>query len=145
MADRVEIFLLKLLFQAAGILSVRMLIFFFKGHPSSYAIAALGGDIRIKTVDGDIIYTVAPGTQTGTRIRLKGKGVPSTRNKAIRGDHYVTLVVNTPTGLSKDAKEALKKFDELSGGSLTKEGGASTDSKKKKGFMDKLKESLDDL
>ena len=84
----------------------------------SYAIAALGGDIRIKTVDGDIIYTVAPGTQTGTRIRLKGKGVPSTRNKAIRGDHYVTLVVNTPTGLSKDAKEALKKFDELSGGSL---------------------------
>lgn len=52
--------------------------------------------------------------------------------KAIRGDHYVTLVVNTPTGLSKDAKEALKKFDELSGGSLTKEGGASTDSKKKK-------------
>ena len=41
---------------------------------------------------------------------------------------------------SKDAKEALKKFDELSGGSLTKEGGASTDSKKKKGFMDKLKE-----
>jgi molecular chaperone DnaJ len=111
----------------------------------SYAIAALGGDIRIKTVDGDIIYTVAPGTQTGTRIRLKGKGVPSTRNKAIRGDHYVTLVVNTPTGLSKDAKEALKKFDELSGGSLTKEGGASTDSKKKKGFMDKLKESLDDL
>ena len=100
----------------------------------SYAIAALGGDIRIKTVDGDIIYTVAPGTQTGTRIRLKGKGVPSTRNKAIRGDHYVTLVVNTPTGLSKEAKEALKKFDELSGGSLTKEGGASTDSKKKKGF-----------
>ena len=50
----------------------------------SYAIAALGGDIRIKTVDGDIIYTVAPGTQTGTRIRLKGKGVPSTRNKAIK-------------------------------------------------------------
>ena len=80
----------------------------------SYAIAALGGDIRIKTVDGDIIYTVAPGTQTGTRIRLKGKGVPSTRNKAIRGDHYVTLVVNTPPGLSKEAKEALKKFDELS-------------------------------
>lgn len=111
----------------------------------SYAIAALGGDIRIKTVDGDIIYTVAPGTQTGTRIRLKGKGVPSTRNKAIRGDHYVTLIVNTPTGLSKEAKEALKKFDELSGGSLTKDGGASTDSKKKKGFMDKLKESLDDL
>jgi len=110
----------------------------------SYAIAALGGDVRIKTVDGDILYTVNPGTQSGTRIRLRGKGVPSVRNREVRGDHYVTLVVATPTGLSKEAKEALKKFDELTGGSLTKEGGATTE-KKKKGFMDKIKESLDDL
>ena len=111
----------------------------------SFAIAALGGDVRIKTVDGDIIYTVAPGTQTGTRIRLKGKGVPSTRNKDIRGDHYVTLIVSTPTGLSKEAKEALKQFDALSGGSLTKEGGASTATSKKKGFMDKIKDTFEDL
>jgi molecular chaperone DnaJ len=119
----------------------------FSNASISFAIAALGGDIRIKTVDGDIIYTVAPGTQTGTRIRLKGKGVPSLRNKAVRGDHYVTLIVSTPTGLSKEAKEALRQFDELTGGSLTKEGGASTGKTegKKKGFMDKLKESLDDL
>ncbi len=116
----------------------------FSNANISYAIAALGGDVRIKTVDGDVIYTVSAGTQTGTRIRLKGKGVPSVRNKDVRGDHYVTLVVATPTGLSKEAKEALRKFDELSGGSLTKEGGAPTD-KKKKGFMDKIKESLDDL
>lgn len=110
----------------------------------SFGIAALGGDVRIKTVDGDIIYTVAPGTQTGTRIRLKGKGVPSIRNKAVRGDHYVTLIVNTPTGLSKEAKEALRKFDELTGGSLTKEGGAPASGKeKKKGFVDKLKETFE--
>lgn len=107
----------------------------------SFAIAALGGDIRIKTVDGDIIYSVAAGTQTGTRIRLKGKGVPSIRNKEVRGDHYVTLVVQTPTGLGKDAKDALRKFDELTGDSLKKEGTA-TSGNKKKGFMDKLKESL---
>lgn len=116
----------------------------------SFAIAALGGDIRIKTVDGDIIYTVAPGTQTGTRIRLKGKGVPSLRNKEVRGDHYVTLIVQTPTGLSKDAKEALRRFDELSGSSLTQASGPQSGksdkkSEKKKGFMDKIKESLDDL
>ena len=117
----------------------------FSNASISFGIAALGGDIRIKTVDGEIIYTVAPGTQTGTRITLKGKGVPSTRNKDVRGDHYVTLIVKTPTGLSKEAKEALKKFDELSGGSLTKEGGANAPPTKKKGFMDKLKESLDDL
>ena len=117
----------------------------FTNASVSFAIAALGGDIRIKTVDGDILYTVAPGTQTGTRIRLRGKGVPSVRNKEVRGDHYVTLIVATPTGLSKEAKEALRHFDELAGGSLTKEGGASTEKPKKKGFMDKLKESFDDL
>lgn len=110
----------------------------------SYAIATLGGDIRIKTVDGDIIYTVNPGTQSGTRIRLRGKGVPSVRNKDVRGDHYVTLVIDTPKNLSKEAKEALRKFDELAGATLTKEGGAST-SKKKKGFMDKIKDTLDEL
>lgn len=108
----------------------------------SFAVAALGGDIRIKTVDGEIIYSVAAGTQTGTRIRLKGKGVPSLRNKEVRGDHYVTLVVQTPTGLGKDAKDALRKFDELTGNSLKSEGTASSGSKKK-GFMDKLKESFD--
>ncbi len=116
----------------------------FSNASISFGIAALGGDVRIKTVDGDIIYTVAPGTQTGTRIRLKGKGVPSIRNKAVRGDHYVTLIVNTPSGLSKEAKDVLRKFDELTGGSLTKEGGASTAGKeKKKGFMDKFKETFE--
>ena len=116
----------------------------FSNASISFGIAALGGDVRIKTVDGDIIYTVAPGTQTGTRIRLKGKGVPSISNKAVRGDHYVTLIVNTPTGLSKEAKEALRKFDELTGGSLTKEGGAPASGKeKKKGFVDKLKETFE--
>ena len=116
----------------------------FSNASISFGIAALGGDVRIKTVDGDIIYTVAPGTQTGTRIRLKGKGVPSIRNKAVRGNHYVTLIVNTPTGLSKEAKDALRKFDELTGGSLTKEGGAPSSGKeKKKGFMDKFKETFE--
>ena len=111
----------------------------------SFAIAALGGDIRIKTVDGDIIYTVAPGTQTGTRIRLKGKGVPSLRNKQVRGDHYVTLVIQTPERLSAEAKEALRKFDELTGGSLNEGKEADGEKKgKKKGFMDKLKETFED-
>ena len=90
----------------------------FSTAPISYATAALGGDILIDTVDGKVIYEVKPGTQTDTRIRLKGKGVPSLRNKDIRGDHYVTLVVQTPDKLSSEAKELLKKFDELTGDSL---------------------------
>ncbi len=104
----------------------------------SYPIAVLGGDIRIRTVDGDIIYTGAAGTKSGTRIRLKGKGVPSLRNKEIRGDHYVTLLIETPTGISKEAKDLLRKYDELTGGSLTKEGGAdASKSDKKKIFKGK--------
>ena len=100
----------------------------------------MGGEARISTIDGDILYEVKPGTQTDTRIRLKGKGVPSLRNKNIRGDHYVTLVVQVPTGLSAEAKEALRAFDAASGDSLKTAGKASAAEKhkgKKKGFFKK--------
>jgi molecular chaperone DnaJ len=113
----------------------------------SYAQAVLGGEIRIQTVDGEVAYDVKPGTQTNTRIRLKGKGVPSLRNKNVRGDHYVDLVVSVPVNVSAEAKEALRHFDELCGSSLSRGAAAdqtSTDKKKKKGFMNKLKESFED-
>lgn len=110
----------------------------FSTAPITFAQAALGGDVRINTVDGDVVYTVKPGTQTDTKIRLKGKGVPSLRNKNIRGDQYVTLVIQTPTKLNEEAKEALRKFDEACGNRPS--GGE----KKKKGFMDKVKEAFED-
>ncbi|MCI9531110.1 MAG: molecular chaperone DnaJ [Lachnospiraceae bacterium] len=115
--------------------------------PISFAQAALGGEVRISTIDGDILYDVKPGTQTDTRIRLKGKGIPSLRNSSLRGDHYVTLVVQVPTGLNEEAKEALRRFDEASGQSLKSQRGTATTMGKhgkKKGFMDKLKESFED-
>ena len=116
----------------------------FSTAPISYAQAALGGEVRINTVDGDVLYEVKPGTQTDTRIRLKGKGVPSLRNKAVRGDHYVTLVVQVPTNLNEAAKEALRKFDAETGDSLhTDTKGA--EKPKKKSFKEKIKESLEDL
>lgn len=71
-----------------------------------------GGPIKIKTVDGEVEYEVKPGTQTDTKVRLRGKGVPSLRNKNIRGDHYVTLVVTVPEKLNEEQKEALKRFDD---------------------------------
>ena len=86
--------------------------------PVSFAVAALGGEILIDTVDGKVIYDVKPGTQTDTRIRLRGKGVPSWRNKDVRGDHYVTLVVQVPDKLSHEAKELLRQFDEITGDTL---------------------------
>lgn len=86
--------------------------------PVSFAVAALGGEIVIDTVDGKVIYDVKAGTQTDTRIRLRGKGVPSWRNKDVRGDHYVTLVVQVPDKLSHEARELLRQFDEQAGDTL---------------------------
>lgn len=90
----------------------------FSTAPISFAQAALGGDIRIKTIDGDVLFNIKPGTQTDTKIRLRGKGVPSLRNKTLRGDHYVTLVVQVPEKLTEAQKEALKAFDDAMGGTL---------------------------
>lgn len=126
---------------------VRQDMHIFSTAPISFAQAALGGDVRIKTVDGDVLYNVKPGTKTDTKVRLKGKGVPSLRNKQVRGDHYVTLVIQTPEKLSAEAKEALRKFDALTGNTLNQDiDSEKTDKKKgkKKGFMDKLKESFED-
>ena len=100
--------------------------------------------MRINTVDGDVLYEVKPGTQTDTRIRLKGKGVPSLRSKSVRGDHYVTLVVQVPTGLSEAAKEALRKFDAETGNSLNSDS-RKAEKPRKKSFKEKIKESLEDL
>ena len=120
----------------------------FSTAPISFAQAALGGDVRIKTVDGEVVYSVKPGTKTDTKVRLKGKGVPSLRNPELRGDHDVTLVIQTPEKLSHEAKEALRKFDELTGNTLNQEVSSDADGKsktKKKGFMDKVKEAFEDL
>lgn len=118
----------------------------FSTVPISFAVAVLGGDVKIPTVDGDVLYTVKPGTKTDTKVRLKGKGVPSLRNSQVRGDHYVTLVIETPERLSAEAKEALKKFDELTGNTLHQHDNLTekSEKKKKKGFMDKMKEVFED-
>ena len=101
----------------------------------SFAQAAMGGDIKVKTVDGDVLFPIKGGTQPGTRIRLKGKGVPSLRNKDIRGDQYTTLLVKVPEKLTHEQKEALKEFDRLTGNTLAESENAEDSKKKKKGFF----------
>lgn len=88
----------------------------YSTSPITFAQAALGGDVRIKTIDGDVLFNIKAGTQTDTKVRLRGKGVPSLRNKSVRGDHYVTLVVQIPEKLTQSQKEALLAFnDEMEG------------------------------
>lgn len=111
----------------------------YSSAPITFAQAALGGDVRIKTVDGEVEYTVKPGTQTDTRIRLRGKGVPSLRNKSIRGDQYVTLVVQVPTRMNGEQKELLKKFDEAMYGKPEEKEEANETTEKKKGRFGKKK------
>ena len=99
--------------------------------PISFARAALGGPIRIKTVDGEVEYDVRPGTQTDTKVRLKGKGVPSLRSRSVRGDHYVTLVVQVPERMNQAQKEALRRFDDAMNGVTSQE----EEKPKKKGIF----------
>ena len=99
--------------------------------PISYAQAALGGDIRIHTIDGDVLYDLKPGTQTDTKVRLRGKGVPVLHRDNQRGDHYVTLVVQVPEKLTSQQKELLRAFDDALNG---KTPGGDSEKKKNKFF-----------
>lgn len=118
----------------------------FSTVPISFVDAALGADIKIKTVDGEVTQSIKAGTQTDTKIRLKSKGVPTLRNKNIRGDHYIALVVQVPEKLSGEQKEALRQFDVTMRGERGSNASSesSSDSRKKKSFMDKVKEAFDD-
>ena len=117
----------------------------YSTSPITFAQAAMGGDVRIKTIDGDVLFNIKPGTQTNTKIRLKGKGIPTFRNKQVRGDHIVTLIVQVPERMTAEQKEALKAFDDAMGGSLNvgkEEKDKTKEEKKKKGIFDKIKDSL---
>ena len=72
--------------------------------------AALGTEIDVETVDGSIRMKVPAGTQSGTDFKLSHHGVPHLRSES-RGPHIVTVVVDTPTKLSKQQKELLQQFN----------------------------------
>ncbi len=71
--------------------------------------AALGTEIDVETVDGVVTMKVPAGTQSGTDFKLSGHGVPNMRDDS-RGAHIVTIIVDTPTKLSKKQKELLSEF-----------------------------------
>ncbi len=82
--------------------------------PIAFPVAALGGEIVVPTLLGETRLPVAPGTQPGTTVRIKGQGFPRLHG-AGRGDQRVRLVVEVPTGLSSEQKDLLRRFQ----GSLT--------------------------
>jgi molecular chaperone DnaJ len=74
--------------------------------------AALGVKIEIPTVDGTVMLSLPAGVQTGQQLKLKGKGVPHFGGGGV-GDHYVTVQVVTPVGLSERGKELLRELDQM--------------------------------
>lgn len=77
--------------------------------PITFTQAVLGAELEIPTLDGRVRYKLPEGTQTGTTIRLKGKGIPYTNGRG-RGDQYVTVHIETPRNLTSKQKELLREF-----------------------------------
>ncbi|ORI78503.1 molecular chaperone DnaJ [Leuconostoc mesenteroides subsp. cremoris] len=92
----------------------------------SFVTAALGDEIQVKTVHGEVKLRIPAGTQTGKRFRLSGKGAPRLRGNG-HGNQFVIVTIEVPTRLNKDQKKALEAFKEATDGTT-----------KKKSFFDKL-------
>ena len=99
--------------------------------PISFAQAALGGEIQVPTLDGKVSFEIPEGTQTGTVFTLPGKGIPVVNSRR-RGDQRFTVVVETPTRLTKEQKELLRQLD-----------GSMDVTPKRKKFFDAIKDLFD--
>lgn len=78
-----------------------------------FSTAVLGGEARVQTLTGQVVCKIKAGTQSGNKIRLKGKGIVSMKNPSEHGDQYVTVQVEVPKDLSPEAIKKLKEFDAL--------------------------------
>ncbi len=100
--------------------------------PISFGQAALGAQIQVPTLDGKVPYDIPEGTQTGTVFTLLGRGIPEVNNNRRRGNQRFTVVVETPTRLSKEQKELLRQLE-----------GTLEESPKRKKFFDAIKDIFD--
>ena len=100
--------------------------------PISFTQAALGAEIEVPTLDGKVKYEIPEGTQTGREFVLRDKGIPEVGNSRRRGNHRFTVVVETPTRLTKEQKDLLRQLD-----------GTMEVSPKRKKFIDNLKDFFD--
>ena len=78
-----------------------------------FTTAVLGGEALVRTLTGNVLCKIKSGTQSGSKIRLRGKGIVSMKNSSVKGDQYVTVQIQVPTNLSKEAKDKLKEFEAI--------------------------------
>ena len=81
-----------------------------------FTTAVFGGEVMVETLYGKVLCKIKEGTQSGTKIRLKGKGIVSMKDSKVQGDQYVTIQIQVPSDLSNEAKQKLKEFEEACGG-----------------------------
>ena len=75
-----------------------------------YTTAVFGGEATVPTLYGNVICKIREGMQSGSKIRLRGKGIVSMKNPSIRGDQYVTIQIQVPQNLNYTAKEKLHEY-----------------------------------
>ena len=102
--------------------------------PISFTQAALGATIQVPTLDGKVAYDIPEGTQTGKEFVIRDKGIPEVNNPRRRGDHRFTVVVETPTKLTREQKELLRQLGETMDETVTP---------KRKKFFDTVKDFFD--
>ena len=78
-----------------------------------FTTAVFGGEVTIPTLKGQVRCKIKPGTQSGTKIRLKGKGIVSMNDPALFGDQYAKVEIQVPQYLSREAQEKLKEFESV--------------------------------
>ena len=76
-----------------------------------FVTAVLGGKVEVQTLRGKVKCTIKPGTQSGTKLRLRDKGIVSMKDRATFGCHYAVVEIDVPKNLSDDAKQKLAEFD----------------------------------
>ena len=101
--------------------------------PITFVEAALGAEVQVPTIDGNVKYNIPEGTQTGTVFRLKDKGVPKLHGNGARGNQYVKINVEIPKNLSEKQKDLLRQFGDTVEPAKYNE---------RKSFMDKVKDFL---
>ena len=99
--------------------------------PINIVQATLGDEIKVPTLDGQVTMKIPEGTQPGKVLRIRGKGIPSLRNKNNRGDQLVRIKVVVPTKLNDKQKDALRNFAEISKDNINPE---------EKSFLNKVKD-----
>ena len=77
-----------------------------------FTTAVFGGETSVQTIDGRVVCKIRPGTQSGSKIRLKGKGIVKMNQPSVHGDQYVTVEVEVPTHLSREAERKLREFEQ---------------------------------